>query len=126
MDAMIGIGQGDSDSTHFFNFLISDLPAHLHFHGIRTEWMGLMLTCLVFLDNVAAIVHTEEQVCTALDAFARYEEMWHVEFSREQGKGGVLAISGLPPSFLGLRARPHQYHLTGQIPGHQAERLALA
>jgi hypothetical protein len=30
VDAMIGIGQGDTNSTHFFSLLLSDLPAHLH------------------------------------------------------------------------------------------------
>jgi len=94
---MLGIGQGDTNSTHFFNLLLSDLPAHLHHRGICTEWLGLMLTCLVFLDDVAAIVHTENQVHAALAAFAHYETMWHVEFSREQGKGGVLAINVASP-----------------------------
>ena len=97
VDAMIGIGQGDPNSTPFFSLLLSDLPAHLHNRGIRTEWLGLALTCLVFLDDVATVVHTEEQVCKALDAYAQYESMWHVEFSREQGKGGVLAINVASP-----------------------------
>jgi hypothetical protein len=62
-------------------------------------------------------------VSKALDAYARYESMWHVEFSREQGKGGVLAINvaSPPPRHLGIRPWLHQHHHTRQIPCHQAE-----
>ena len=55
-DADIGVGQGDPNSTSFFNLLISDLPAHLRDRGICTVWYGIPLTCLIFLDDITTRV----------------------------------------------------------------------
>ena len=80
----VGIGQGDVNSTNWFAIFLADFPAHLKRHGASFELLGLLLVCFLFLDDIAALAHSVDEVCSVLHAAHLYEEEWSVTFSKSK------------------------------------------
>jgi hypothetical protein len=79
--ASLGIGQGSPNSTHLFAFLLSDLPDKLREQGLGIEVVGLFIACLLFLDDIAILLDSPDQVFRAFRVLHTFAERWGLKFN---------------------------------------------
>ena len=86
LEFLKGIGQGSPNSTALWNFLISDLPRLLRQQGIGLKLFGLLISCLLFLDDFCVPLSSAAQVQVALDTMNNFASKWDIAISPAKTK----------------------------------------
>ena len=90
----VGVSQGSPTAGDLFTFYISDLPEELGKAGSGITLLGLLLWCIIFLDDIAIISISVPQVQKTLDCLFTYCRKWDLELSLP--KLGVLCLNAPP------------------------------
>jgi hypothetical protein len=81
IEASRGIGQGSPNSTDLFCFLLHDLPQILKSHGIRIDLAGILISALIFLDDIAIPLSNPDSVHKTLRLLETYATNNDITFS---------------------------------------------
>jgi hypothetical protein len=76
-----GIGQGDPNSTKFYGAFLSDLPSFL---GGGVQVCGVLITALLFLDDIAVPCSSQAQVRNKLRKLSDYGRRWRITYNLEK------------------------------------------
>ena len=81
IESLLGVPQGGPNSGHLFTAFISDLPHELRASDAGIELFGLLILCLMFMDDVVIPLRSAESVQTTLDALYSYGCKWFLSFN---------------------------------------------
>jgi hypothetical protein len=81
IEAALGIGQGSPNSTHLYAFLLGDLPDILKEEGLGITVFNLLITALLFLDDIAIPLCSPAQINTAFSVLDAYAKKWGLKFN---------------------------------------------
>jgi hypothetical protein len=76
-----GIGQGDPNSTKFYSAFLTDLPSYL---GGGVQLFGVLISALLFLDDIAVPCSTQGQVRDKLAKLTSYGRKWRITYNLEK------------------------------------------
>jgi hypothetical protein len=77
----LGIPQGGRNSSFLWTTFIDDLPDDLFENGISTTIFGIVLACLIFMDDLAIPCSSIQQTQKALRVLEDYCAAWKVTFN---------------------------------------------
>ena len=94
IDCFKGVGQGSPNSGNLFCVFMSDLPDDLKKLIDPAELYGVLVSCLIFMDDIAIPLTTPDEVRQALLTLHTYGKKWGVEFSLRKTR--VLCFRARP------------------------------
>ena len=97
----VGVFQGESLSPFLFSMYINDLSEHLEADGIGIDIdHNIMLTSLLFADDMVILSKTREGLQKGLDSLQRYCNLWGLSVNKNKTKcvafkkGGIIGEKG--------------------------------
>ena len=81
-----GVFQGESLSPFLFSMFINDLSSHLEADNIGIEIENLIMTSLLFADDMVILSKTREGLQAGLDSLKRYCDTWGLTVNRSKTK----------------------------------------
>lgn len=96
IESLVGLAQGGPNSGHLFTTFMSDLPEDLRRAGAGAELFGLIILCLMFMDDITIPLSSAAAVTNALQALYEYQNKWYVTFNTTlppNAKTKVLCIN---------------------------------